>query len=63
MAGFIKEWRQFTSPKIQDVEGNQLYDHIFLCYKRTPACKMIGYTESEWVDEITPEVSFSGVST
>jgi len=56
LAGFIKEWRQFTSPRIQTVNGAQLGDLLIGWCEMYPAtCKMMGYNESQWLAQLIPD--------
>lgn len=60
LGGYIRQWRQFTSPVIRkaDKEESQLDDIIIgICQgMRAPTCRKIGYTESEWLEHLSPEL-------
>ncbi|TVY41428.1 hypothetical protein LCER1_G009343 [Lachnellula cervina] len=51
--------RQFTAPTAQKVDGSRLDDNMIAghCSRRhPPTCKQIGYTTSEWFDNIADEL-------
>jgi hypothetical protein len=58
LGGYIRQWRQFTSPRMQKVDGTQLEDILVgeCSTRRIPSCKKIGYSESEWLDYLSPEL-------
>ncbi|TVY91394.1 hypothetical protein LAWI1_G005185 [Lachnellula willkommii] len=59
VANIIKQIRQFTAPTAQKVDGSRLNDVMIAghCIRRhPPTCKEIGYTTSEWFDNIADEL-------
>ena len=62
LAAAIKEWRQFTSPVAQNVDGTLVGDHIIgHCTRCHPTCKEIGRTKDEWFNNLEKDVR-KGVS-
>ncbi|KAF2101986.1 kinase-like protein, partial [Rhizodiscina lignyota] len=57
LGGYIRQWRQFTAPRAQKVNGERLDDLLIgSCKGRIPSCKKIGYTTEEWLEDLTPEL-------
>jgi aminoglycoside phosphotransferase (APT) family kinase protein len=57
LGGYIRQWRQFTAPRAQKVNGERLHDLLVgTCRGWIPECKRIGYTTEEWLDDLSPEL-------
>ena len=54
----IRQWRRFTAPRAQAVDGSLLDDVILSpCLRRhPPTCKKLGRTIDEWFENIAPEL-------
>ena len=59
VANLIKQWRQFTSPVAQRVDGGLLDDQIFQCQRViAPACRKVGRTVDEWFKNMEEDLRF-----
>ncbi|OAL44804.1 hypothetical protein IQ07DRAFT_521146 [Pyrenochaeta sp. DS3sAY3a] len=57
LGSYIRQWRQFTAPRAQKINGEQLHDILIgKCLGSIPDCKRIGYTNDEWFEHLSPEL-------
>ncbi|KAH0847630.1 hypothetical protein AYO21_02938 [Fonsecaea monophora] len=58
MVDFLKQLRQFTAPRPQRINGDELEDNLVaICQRRhSPTCIKMGFTEDEWLENMTPDL-------